>query len=307
MTEENYPKIMNQKGAIMIEKKYYSKLGAFLFLTWLFLLPAIHTQAAVKKLDILNGSGKKSCQVDLDGDGVKEKLKLATKYDKYNYIKSSVLYVDGKKSLVLNTPSWVFSIGIDYVKMSDSNIFILCHTTGDNDASGPGYFYRYNKGRKKMEKETRLLDINENCSGASVKKVTGLEVKIQYYLQLEAIGGISWTGTYVIRDGRLKLKPIAYKAKNTTTTKYGDPDGYGRLLEKNKYKAIRDLLLYTNTSMKTVSYRADANDILTLKKIKYTKDEWFVQFEKDGKKGWFGLNGLGGMEIFYGVRDRLAG
>lgn len=59
--------------------------------------------------------------------------------------------------------------------------------------------------------------------------------------------------------------------------------------------------------MKTVAYRADANDILILKKIKYTKNEWFFQFEKDGRNGWFGLNSIGSMEIFYGVRNRLAG
>lgn len=291
----------------MNAKKHIFKLGVVLFVACLFFIPYINAQAAVKKLDILNGDSKKSCQADLDGDGVKEKLKLTTKYDEYDCITKSVLYVNGKKALVLTKPSWVFSIKVDYVKMSDSNIFIRCCTTGDNYVAGSDYFYRYDPSRKKLVKETRLLDINESCSGASVKTVSDTEVKVQYYHQLETIGQISWTGTYVIKNGKLKLKPAAYKAKNTTTTKYGDPDGYGKLLAKNKYKTIRDLLLYTDTTMRTVAYQADANDILTLKKIKYTKNEWFVQFEKDGKEGWFGLNGIGGMELFYGVRDRLAG
>lgn len=290
----------------MNAKKNFFKLWVFLFIACLFFIPSKNTQAAVKKPDILNGNSKKSCQVDLDGDGVKEKLRLTTKYDEYDCITKAVLYVNGEKALVLK-PKFDYSIGVDYIKMSDSNIFIRCYTTGDNDTSELNYFYRYNKSRKKLVKETRLLDINESCSGASIKTVTASEVKIQYYLQLESIGGISWTGTYVIRDGKLKLKPAAYKAKNTTTTKYGDPDGYGKLLEKNKYKAMRELILYTDTSMRTKSYTVDANDIITLKKIKYTPNEWFVQFEKDGKKGWLGLNGLGGIDIFYGVRDRLAG
>lgn len=176
-----------------------------------------------------------------------------------------------EKALTLNKPSWVFSIEADYIKMSDSNIFIRCHTTGDNDATGSDCIYRYDTGKKKLVKETRLFDINENCSGATLKKVTASEVNIQYYQQLETIGRITWTGKYVIRDGRLKLKPAAYKVNTTMTAEYGDPDGYGKLLEKNKYKAIRDLQLYTDTSMKTVAYRVDANDILILKKIKYTK------------------------------------
>lgn len=40
---------------------------------------------------------QKSCQIDLDGNGGKEKLRLITKYDEYNYITESVLYVNNKK------------------------------------------------------------------------------------------------------------------------------------------------------------------------------------------------------------------
>lgn len=224
--------IVNQKGAIMNQKRHYLTFALFLLLACLFLTPARNTQAAVKQTGILNGSSKKSCQLDLDGDGVKEKLKLSIKYDEYGCIAKAVFYVNGKKALMLNKPSWVFSIEADYIKMSDSNIFIRCHTTGDNDATGSDCIYRYDTGKKNLVKETRLFDINENCSGATLKKVTASEVNIQYYQQLETIGRITWTGKYVIRDGRLKLKPAAYKVNTTMTAEYGDPDGYGKLLEK---------------------------------------------------------------------------
>ena len=299
---------MNKKGVNMGAKNIFFKSAAFLLMAWLLLIPTTNAQAAVKKLNILNGSSKTSCQIDLDGDGVKENLKLTTKYDAYGCITKAVFYVNNQKALMLNKPNWVFSIGVDYVKMSDSNIFIRCCTTGDNDIAGSDYFYRYDPSRKKLVKETRLLDINESCSSASIKTVTDSEVKIKYYHQLKAIGGITWTASYAIRDGKLKLKSTAYKAKSTATTKYGDSDGYGKLLEKNQYKSIRgDLILRTDTSMNTIAFRVNQDDILTLKKIKYTKDEWYVQFEKDGKKGWLGLSGIGSMDLFYGVRERLAG
>ena len=92
-----------------------------------------------------------------------------------------------------------------------------------------------------------------------------------------------------------------------TTTKYGDPDGHGKLLEKNQYKCVCDINLYTGPDMKKVAYTTNPNDILTLKKIKYTKDDWYVQFEKNGKKGWVNLKGFGSHEIFYEIKARMVG
>lgn len=290
----------------MDEKKYYLKLGAFFIFAWLFFMPSINAQASVKRLGILDGDGKKSCQVDLDGDGVKEQLKVKINYDEYNCITKASFYVDDQKALVLK-PKSDFSIKVDYARMADSNIFIRVYTMGYSDVVGSDYFYRYDKEKKKLVRGTRLLDMDGWCASASVKSVTGSEMKIRYYHQLEQIGMITWTGTYVVKDGKLKLKPAAYNVKNTTSTKHGDPDGYGKLLEKNKYKAIRDMIFYKDTSMKEESFRIDVDDIITLKKVKYTKEGWFFQFEKGGKKGWLGLNGTGGMELFYGIKSRLVG
>ena len=47
-------------------KSVILKTGAFLFLACLFLMPSMHAQAAVKKMDILNGDSRKSCQVPRD-------------------------------------------------------------------------------------------------------------------------------------------------------------------------------------------------------------------------------------------------
>ena len=293
-----------KERVIMLEKNYILKSGLFLFLACLFLMPSIYAQAAVKKLDILNGENRKSCQVDLDGDGVKEKLKLAVKYDEYGCIENASVYVNGKKALVIKS-SYDYSVGADYLKMSGPDIFVRIYTIGASDIHGSDYIYRYDPSRKKLVKETKLLNMNEGASGASVKTVTGEEIKILYSHQLDKIGRVSWTGAYAVKDGRLKLKPGAYKVKNTTTTEYGDPDGYGKLLEKNQYKCMADdLLLYKDTDMQAESYLVHKDDIITLKKIKYTKDEWFVQFEKDGKIGWLGLNDLGSRELFYGVSSR---
>ncbi|MFG6328353.1 MAG: hypothetical protein K1W06_02600 [Lachnospiraceae bacterium] len=290
----------------MNSRKNILKAGVFLLMAGLFFLLSTQSQAAVKKLNILDGHKKKSCQVDLDGDGKKEKLSLSVKYEN-DYILEAVLYVNGKKAAVVPDAQGEYDIKADYIKMSDSGIFIRCQTSGDSYVSRSDYFYKYNPTKKKLVKGTKLLDVNESSSSAQIKAVTNSEVKVKYKHQLDVVGHISWTATYVVKDGQLKLKPSVSKAKNTTTTKYGDPDGYGRLLEKNQYKCKYDINLYKNTNMKKIAYTTKPEDILTLKRIKYTKDDWYVQFEKDGKIGWVNLKGFGSREIFYGINARMAG
>lgn len=283
-------------------KKHILGLGAFLLVVGLFFLSSTHAQAAVKKLNILNDYKKKSCKADLDGDGKKEKLEL--KWNG-NSVSKVMLYVNGKKALQMNDPSWVFSIGVDYIKMSKSDIFLRCYTSGDSDIVGSDYFYRYDSVKKKLLKVTKLLDVNENGNSTKIKAVTSSEVKVTYCHNLDVVGHVLWTAVYVVKDGKLKLKPIAFKAESAYTTKYGDPDGYGKLLEKSQYKATCDLFFYTDRFMREVAYTVNANDIVILKKIKYVKGNWYVQFEKDGKKGWTDLKGYGSREIFYGVRERM--
>ncbi|HBA96938.1 MAG TPA: hypothetical protein DCZ23_02410 [Lachnospiraceae bacterium] len=283
-------------------KKQILGLGAFLLVIGLFFLSSTHAHAAVKKLNILNDYKKKSCKADLDGDGKKEKLELKWKGVS---VSKAILYVNGKKALQMNDPSWVFSIGVDYIKMSESDIFLRCYTSGDSYITGSDYFYRYDSAKKKLVKVTKLMDINENGNSTKVKAVTSSEVKVTYCHNLDVVGHVLWTAIYVLKDGKLKLKPTAFKAQSAYTTKYGDQDGYGKLLEKSQYKATCDLLFYTDRFMREVAYTVNANDIVILKKIKYVKGNWYVQFEKDGEKGWTGLKGYGSREIFYGVNARM--
>lgn len=285
----------------MNTKKHFLKLGAFLLLLGLCFLSSTHTQAAVKKLRVMSNS-KKSCQIDLDGDGKKEKLTLKWKSDS---VAKAKLYVNGKKALTLKDPIWVYDIGIDYIKMSKSNIFIRCYTSGDSDIVGSDYFYRYDKKSKKMRKAAKLLDVNENGSSTKIKSVTGSKVKVTYCHRLDVVGHVLWTATYVVKDGKLKRQQSASKAKCAYTTKYGDSDGYGKLLEKNQYKAKYELLFYTDDSMRTVAYNVKANEIVILKQVKYVKGKWYVRFDKDGKPGWTNLEGYGSREIFYGTQVRM--
>lgn len=284
-------------------KQHLLKLGAFLLLTGVFFVSSTHAQASVKKLQIMGSfNGKKSCQIDLNGDGKKEKLNLKWSGDAVGKAK---LYVNGKKALTLKDPVWVYDIGIDYIKMSKSKIFIRCYTSGDSEIVGSDYFYRYDSAKKKMVRVAKLLDINENGISTKIKSVTSSEVKVTYRHRLDVVGHVLWTATYVAKDGKLKLKQTASKAKCAYSTKYGDPDGYGKLLEKNKYKAVYDLLFYTDGSMSKVAYYVKAKEIVILKKVKYVKGKFYVCFEKDGKLGWTNLQGYGSREIFYGTQSRM--
>lgn len=287
----------------MKTKKHFFTLGAFLLLLGLCVLSSTHTQAAVKKLKVMGTySNKKSCKLDLDGDGKKEKLTLKWKGDS---VAKAKLYVNGQKALTLKDPIWVNDIGIDYIKMSKSNIFIRCYTEGDSYIMGSDYFYRYDKKSKKMRKEVKLLDVNENGKSTEIKSVTASKIKVTYCHNLDVVGHVLWTAVYVVKDGKLKRQQTASKAQCAYITKYVDSDGYGKLLEKNQYKTKYDLIFYTDGSMRTVAYYVKANEIVILKQVKYVKGKWYVRFDKDGKQGWTNLKGYGSREIFYGTHIRM--
>ncbi len=285
-------------------KKFILKLCVMLLLAGLFLMPSVPAQAAVKKIGILNSDGRKSCRVDLDGDGVKERLSIKLKQDEYGTFHDAALYVNGKKAATLKKPLLGLQFGADYVKMSDDHIFIRCYVTSDNDSTVFDCFYRYDPDSGRLIKAAELLDVNESGSYAAIKSVSASKLMIQYEHWVESIGYISWTSTYTVKDGKLKRDTKASDAKSGFSTKSYNPDDYGKLFEKNQYKAMVDLIFHTDLSMQKEAFRIKKNDILTLKKVKYTKDHWYLLFEKDGKQGWIDIKSIGGMEIFYGVNSR---
>lgn len=287
--------------------KHMVKLWIFLFLAGLFLMHAAPAQAAVKKLGILSSDGQKTCRVDLDGDGKKEQLRSDLKYDEYGTITDASIYINGKKALTLKKPLWGLKFGADYIKMSKNNIFIRCYVTSDNYIPVSDCFYRYDAKNTRLVKVVELLDVNAAGKYAKIKSVSESKVKVEYGHWVESIGYIIWTNTYTAEDGRLKRDTKASKAKSGFSAGSSDPDGYGKLFEKNQYKTTRELIFHKELSMRTEAFRTEADDILTLRKIKYAKDNWYIQFEKDGKKGWIDTKDLGGMEIFYGVNSRQFG
>lgn len=291
----------------MNKKKPVIKICTFIIMAGLFLALAVPAQAAVKKTSILASGGQKSCRIDLDGDGKKEQLRSDLKYDEYGAITDAALYVNGKKALTLKKPLWGIDFSVDYIKMSKDNIFIRCCMTSDNDLPVSDCFYRYDPESARLAKAAELLDVNGTGSYARIKTVTGSNVKIEYSHWVESAGYIIWTGTYTAADGKLKLDKKASRAKSGFADWLSDPDGYGKLFKKNQYKASRDIIFHKDLSMRHEAYRTEAGDILTLKKIKYTKDNWYLQFEKNGKYGWIDTKSIGGMEIFYGVSSRRFG
>lgn len=284
------------------------KMGSFLLLFILFMMPKESVNAAVKKNNILNSYDHASVRVDLDGDGRKERLKLKTEMEYDTYIKKAYLYVNNKKLLNFRNLTNVTSIEADYMKMSNSKIFIRIRLSGDSDNVHLDNFYKYDAHKNKLLKARELLDVQGWCAGATIKSVSSTQIKVLYTRQFVEIGSIQWISSYTVKNGKLKLKSNTANAVSTYAKQYTyDPDGYGNLFQKNKYKAIKSIKLYTDTSLKKVSFSAGRGDILVLKKVKVTKNGYYVQFSKGGKKGWIRLKSYEGEPLFYGISNRLAG
>lgn len=265
----------------------------------------INVHASIKKINIINSYDKTSGKFDLDGDAVKEKLKLNISMDDYtkrDIIKAS-LKINGKEALVLHSDDLGFAtyINMDYIKMTNSRIFIRISAIGDSDGVYLDSFYRYNSSTGKLMKAGKLLN-----SEAVIKSVAASNIKIQYRQQFDEIGAVKWTSTYIVKNGKLKLKSNVSKVISSPIGKY-DLDNYGKLFMQNKYKAMFPIKLYTDTSMKKIAYIVEADDILKLSKIKIGKRNSYVQFLKESKKGWLKLDYETYNPLFFGVENRLAG
>lgn len=284
------------------------KMGVLLFFLSFMLVPAENSQAATKKIGILTSYGKSSCKVDLDGDGKKETLKLKTTLEYDFYIKDADLYVNDKKVLSFHALDDVINISMDYCKMTNSKIFIRLVLSGDSDIVHLDNFYKYNAKEKKMFTAGKLLDVNGACTETIIKNVSSTEIKVSYRRQFPKIGSILWTSNYIVKDDKLKLKSnmskatCAYRGNN-----FYYQDEYGKKFEKNEYEAMRKFKLYTDTSLKNVSFSAEKGNILILKNIKFVKDRFYVQFGKGRKTGWIKVEPSNGHILFYGVSYRLAG
>ncbi len=286
------------------------KCSLFVMLLGLLLFPPGNAQASVKKNRILSVYPvKQSCSADLDGDGIKEKLKLELTRDQYgSYITKARFYVNGTKALSYNKLKDATYVGVDYAKMTNSKIFLRILVSGDNDIVYEDAFYRYDTARHKLVKAAGLLDINGWGASAEIKSVSKSQIKLAYRYQFYEIGSVKWTSTYVYQKGKLHLASNISNVKSVYTTEY-DPDGYGKLFQQNKFKAMSSFSLYKTSSLDNMSYIAKQGDTLTLKKIKYTGKSYYVQYAKGSKIGWIKLDTEFGNHatLFYGVQNRLAG
>lgn len=289
--------------------KRFLKVYILCLLAVLFVVPRENMQAAVKKTDILTSWGRTSCMADLDGDGRKETLELkATMQDDY-YMERAALYVDHRKVLALNDLAGDTSyISIDYLKMSDSKIFLRIVCSGDDNSISLDSFYKYDSKKKKLPKAGELMDIRGWCTETKVLKVSSTNIKVWYKRQFLETGSIQWISTYIVKNGKLKLKSNTAAAKSGYDADYSyNPDNYGKLFRKNKYKAIERFDLYSDTSLSKIAFTAEKKEILTLKKIKYIHNKFYVQFACGHEKGWIKIEEDPGKILFYGVNGRLAG
>lgn len=252
--------------------------------------------------------------VDLTGDKKNEKVTLKETKSSDGYVSKMQIKINKKTALTLkNTES--FYTTIIYFQMSSSRQFLQIYGTGDNDTLAYNRIYRYNK---KTGKLVRVLNLGsyKNANAYAVKKVTKNTIKVNFSYQPSETGTLKWKYTYTYKNGKFRLKSSTAAVKSGLSSGRLN-DGYDDYFRNNQFVAAKRLQFYTTTARKTLSFTVKQGDVVTLKNIRLTGNNIYLQFQSGTRTGWQLVNrsnvydytsanpGVTGW--FHGVYSRLAG
>lgn len=222
----------------------------------------------------------KTYQMDLDGDGVKERIKWKGEEvgDELETYRVKV-YINGKQVLSRKSKNhsfWADVSVIDVVK-NDGKKELYIHYTSESDSFAGAFAYHYEKGAMKSYFElnqaaTTRLHIQEKQPGNG--KVAYTCEFSDYYAYMGYV-----TQYYEIKDG--KLKPVNKKTLNTTSE-----------WRKKRYKTCIATKVYENVGDKTAAFTLPKGTEFKLQKIYVNKASnlgavsYIYVKTTDGKKGW---------------------
>lgn len=260
----------------------------------------VSVQAATVKKVSVYASKKVTFKEDVTGDGKTDTIVITPVKGNYGMpIGTIKVAVNGKRVLKLKTTGYGFTT--NYIQLSKNKKFLQIYTHGDSGYLPMNFVYRFDKKGTKL---TKVLDLKKGVADAKgVISASGNTIKVAYHIQPRETGWLSWNYSYKYTGGKFKRTSSIASVKSTLT--YDNGDGYAALFRQNKFKACKTITFYKNTNLSAVSFTAEKDDILKLKKIKTTDKSVYIQFQKGNKTGWQKVDQ--GQDWFYGVLKRLAG
>lgn len=295
-------------------KQMKKKMGLLMLsFIMVLVLPFSVRAAGVSKVGVYQRNNY-TFKKDVTGNGKTDTVFVKLIKDQYgNFLKNVVFYVNGKKALTLKG-SDSYGVSVNYFKVSGVGPMLQIYLIADSEARTINSIYRYDKGTKKF---VRVMNIAANYQTAygDVVSTGRKKMTIEYHLQPSEIGRISWRYTYNWKGGKWKRSSDTTSVKSMLT--YNNGDGYTKYFKKNQFVVANTQKFYKTTAMNKVSFTAKRGAVVTLKKIKVSGKNMYVQFAKGGKTGWkklyagnvynYRASNIANSGWFYGVYKRLAG
>lgn len=294
--------------------KWKKLFTVMFFLVMALSVQSVSAQAASVKKVCRNVSRNRTFYQDLTGDGKKDQVTLKLYMDRYGYlVEKANVYVNGKKALTISDIGG-YNATIQYVYQAKSREFLQIYFTSDNDYVVKNCLYQYNK---KTGKLVRVLNLSgSKGKPGDIVKVTSKSVRAEFSCQPAETGWINWVYEYTWKNGKFVLKSNIADVKSSLSF-YDPGDGYTKYFKKNQFVTANKIKFYTSTSLGKTAFTANRGDVLTLKKIKVSGNNVYLQFKKGSKTGWqkvyrtnaydYSGSNPGKTGWFYGVFNRLAG
>ncbi len=211
--------------------------------------------------------------IDLTGDGKKEKVKFRATENRYTSIATFRINVNGKNALTLK--SLGYSVKVNYLKLSTNNIYLYIVDCYENDDPTIDAIYRYNQNTQKLDRILTLETVNCNkgvCHIYSTVKTSKNTLKVTYMGQMDATGYITWVYDYKLKNGKFVLK-------NTTAKVISK-------WHKGKFVVNKKITFYKKAGSTKKAFTIKPGTAVKLQKMKLLNKTYYLQFKYGKKIGW---------------------
>lgn len=289
----------------------------FMVLIFTVLFSSTSVEAATAKRYTLSKTTSK-LYFDLNGDNRKETLTFQLKKNSFYVLKTTVkinnktaLVMDYQRDSSMNTPHTVY---VHYIPISSKVKLIGISGSCDGDYQGFNRIYRYDSKKKTLVK---VLDLKTKFNTfATVTKTTSKGFYVRYEYQPYEIGRITWTFFYNYSNNKAKLsnkyatpKSMLGSSRNPYISSSLNTY-YKNLYKQSKFKTDYPRKYTTTSTGTATAFTTKKGDIVTLKRICFTTNKIYLQFQKGSKRGWITLGQsvpVSRRSWYEDVTNRLAG
>lgn len=247
------------------------KLWYLFLLGLVFMLSGSRAEAAETGVESLYSD--KVYRIDLDNDGIKEKIKYEYSYESvYSDDIQSYIYI------TINQKSYKVREGIvDILDLANGEKCIAVTDYGDSDILQIIKFYDYSNG--KLKKIGEIDDGLFPHGGIDSMKSSKNVLVCVFDRCFDKIGLVSWKESYKIDKKKKKISRIGDTFKVITN-----------IISKNrKFKVKKAFKVYTSTKLEKVAFISKKNRRMRFLRLKIPKRGSICLEIKDlasGKKGW---------------------